>query len=81
MPLVRIAEIEIEPEQLEAYNAVALKDNPAHIRIFETYADRSAYESHLKTRHFLKYKASTERMIRSLKLVETEPIYLGVKPR
>ncbi|MEO8662888.1 MAG: putative quinol monooxygenase [Bryobacteraceae bacterium] len=102
MPLVRIAEIEIDPVQLEAYKAalreeietsirlepgvvtlyaVSLKENPSQIRIFETYADRSAYESHLKTPHFLKYKTTTGHMIKSLKLVETDPVYLGVKPK
>jgi quinol monooxygenase YgiN len=102
VPLVRIAEIEIKPEHLEAYKsalreeieasirlepgvltlyAVALKDSPSHIRIFETYADRKAYESHLNTSHFLKYKTTTGHMIKSLKLVETDPVYLGAKSK
>jgi len=102
MSLVRIAEIEIDPRQLEAYKAalreeietsirlepgvvtlyaVSLKDQPAQIRIFETYADRNAYQSHLKTPHFLRYKSATEHMIKSLKLVETDPIYLGAKSK
>jgi len=100
---VRIAELEIDPTQLEAYKAalreeietsiriepgvlalyaVSLRENPTHIRIFETYADRGAYESHLKTPHFLKYKAATQRMVNALKLIETDPIYLGgVRPK
>jgi len=99
-PLVRIAELEIDPAQLQTYKtalkeeieasirlergvltlyAVSLRENPAQIRIFETYADRDAYESHLKTAHFLKYKAGTQHMIKSLKLLETAPIYLGAK--
>ena len=99
-PLVRIAEIEIDPARLEVYKAalseeieasirdepgvlalyaVSLRENPAQIRIFETYADRTAYESHLKTAHFLKYKASTQHMVKALKLVETDPIRLGTK--
>jgi quinol monooxygenase YgiN len=102
VPLVRIAEIEIDPAQLQAYKAalkeeieisvrvepgvislcaVSLKENPSHIRIFETYSDTSAYESHLKTAHFLKYKTITQRMIKSLKLIETDAIYLGIKPK
>src|ERR1700712_2784424 len=68
-PLVRIAELEIDPAQLEAYTAalkeeiatsvrvepgvlslfaVAVKDHPSQIRIFETYADQAAYKAHLQ---------------------------------
>ncbi|MCU1327729.1 MAG: Antibiotic biosynthesis monooxygenase [Bryobacterales bacterium] len=100
VPLVRIAELDIDPEQLEAYKAalskeiessirlepgvvtlyaVSLRETPTQIRIFETYADRAAYESHIRTPHFLKYKTSTQTMVKSLKLVETDPIYPGAK--
>ena len=93
-PLVRIAELEIYPAQLEAYKAalseeieasirlepgilalcaVSLRESPTQIRIFETYANRSAYESHLRTPHFLKYKTGTQHMVKALKLVETDP--------
>ena len=98
--MVRIAELEIDANQLAAYTAalkeeistsvrvepgvltlcaVAAKDHPTQIRIFETYADRAAYESHLQTPHFKKYKAETANMVKSLKLVETDPILLGTK--
>jgi quinol monooxygenase YgiN len=99
--MVRIAELEIDPLQLEAYKAalkeeisasiraepgvltlyaVAVKDHPSQIRIFETYASRSAYEAHLQTPHFKKYKSETQTMVKSLNLIETEPILLGAKP-
>ena len=98
--VVRIAELEIDPAQLESYKvllreeiessirlepgvltlyAVSLKDNPAQIRIFETYADVAAYNSHVQTPHFQKYKTGTQRMVKSLTLIETDPILLGVK--
>jgi quinol monooxygenase YgiN len=98
--LVRIAELEIEPNQLSAYTnalreeintsigaepgvltlcAVAVKGNPTQIRIFETYANQAAYEWHLQTSHFKKYKTETQGMVKSLKLVETEPIIFGAK--
>jgi quinol monooxygenase YgiN len=98
--VVRLAELEIDPVQLENYKAalkeeidtsiriepgvltlyaVALKDNPAHIRIFETYADVDAYRAHLETPHFKKYKTVTQGMVKSLKLFETDPIMLGAK--
>jgi len=70
--------IRIEPGVLTLY-AVSVKDEPNQIRIFETYKDRSAYESHLQTAHFKKYKAETQGMVKSLKLIETEPILLGRK--
>jgi quinol monooxygenase YgiN len=98
--LVRIAELEIDPAQLEAYRAelreeieasirlepgvltlyaVALKESPTSIRIFETYADVDAYKAHIESPHFKKYKANTEAMVKSLKLVETNPVLLGAK--
>jgi quinol monooxygenase YgiN len=101
-PYVRVAEIEIDPAQLEAYKtavseeiessvrgepgvlalyAVSDKDNPAQIMVFEIYADRDAYKAHLETPHFRKYKATTQDMVRSLKLVETVPIALGAKAK
>ena len=36
-----------------------------------------AYRSHLETAHFKKYKATTEKMVKSLKLVQAAPIMLG----
>ena len=50
------------------------KDNPSMIRLLEIYADREAYESHLKTPHFLKYKNGTLHMIKSLELLDMEAI-------
>lgn len=50
------------------------KDNPTQVRILEIYANREAYELHLKSAHFLKYKTSTQAMVKSLKLVEMENI-------
>jgi quinol monooxygenase YgiN len=49
------------------------------VRIFEVYRDQAAYESHLQSPHFKKYKETTQGMVKSLKLIETEPIILGAK--
>jgi quinol monooxygenase YgiN len=46
------------------------KENHYLITILEIYADKSAYEAHLKTEHFLKYKNSTLKMVKSLKLID-----------
>lgn len=54
------------------------KNNPAQIRILEIYIDQQAYQSHLKTRHFLKYKTTTLHMVKSLKLVDMEAMDMEV---
>jgi quinol monooxygenase YgiN len=50
------------------------KENPTQIRILEIYANREAYEAHLKTPHFQKYKTSTLKMVQSLKLIDMDNI-------
>jgi hypothetical protein len=70
----------LEPGVLTLF-AVSVKDHPNQIRIFETYVDVAAYEAHLDTPHFKKYKTGTQRMVKSLTLVETNPILLGAKTR
>ena len=98
--VVRLAELEIEPAQLEKYlaalreeiatsirvepgvlrlYAVSVKGHPEQIRLFEMYASPAAYQAHLETAHFKKYKVETAGMVKSLKLVETEPVLLGSK--
>ncbi|UII19028.1 putative quinol monooxygenase [Fulvivirga ligni] len=57
-----------------------IKNEPTAIRLLEIYANREAYESHLKTEHFLKYKTSTQKMVKSLKLIDMEPIDLKEMP-
>lgn len=50
------------------------KENPTEVRILEIYASRDAYESHLKTPHFQKYKTTTLKMVKSLRLIDMEAI-------
>ncbi len=101
-PLVRIAELEIDPAHLDAYKlalkeeietsirvepgvltlyAVSLKEHPEQIRLFETYKDAAAYESHLQSPHFKIYKSRTQQMVKGLTLLETEPILMGSKSK
>jgi quinol monooxygenase YgiN len=47
--------------------------------VFEIYRDRQAYLAHLQAPHFLKYKASVEKMVKSLKLIPVDPVKLGAK--
>jgi quinol monooxygenase YgiN len=49
-------------------------ENPTQIRILEIYANREAYEAHLKTPHFQEYKTSTLKMVKSLKLIDMKSI-------
>jgi 4-carboxymuconolactone decarboxylase len=74
------ASIKLEPGVLTLY-AVAEKDNPNRITVFEIYADETAYRSHLETPHFKKYKTGTQNMVQSLDLKEVEPILLGRKKK
>jgi 4-carboxymuconolactone decarboxylase len=72
------ASMRLEPGVRTLY-AVAEKDRPTHITILEIYADRSAYEKHIRSPHFLKYKTGTEHMVKSLELVETVPLIAEMK--
>ena len=49
-------------------------ENPNLIRILEVYASEDAYQSHLKTDHFQKYKQGTLHMVKDLKLPAMEPL-------
>ena len=72
------ASVKLEPGVLTLY-AVAEKAQPTHFTILEIYADRAAYEKHIQTPHFLKYKAGTSQMVKSLELVETVPLVPSMK--
>ena len=72
------ASMEREPGVRTLY-AVSEKDQPTHFTILEIYADRGAYEKHIKSPHFLKYKAGTERMVKSLELIDTVPLVPDMK--
>src|SRR6185369_8353857 len=72
-PVVRLAELQIEPARLEQYlaflreevetsirvepgvltlYAVQSKRDPTQVRLFEMYADSSAYDAHIASAHF-----------------------------
>jgi quinol monooxygenase YgiN len=50
------------------------RSDPTQVRILEIYNSREAYESHLKTPHFQRYKTSTLNMVKSLKLIDMDAI-------
>jgi len=51
-----------------------VKDEPTTIRIVEIYRDETAYKAHLQTEHFQTYKQGTLHMVKSLRLVDTNPL-------
>ncbi len=62
-----------EPGVLTMY-AVGEKENPYKITILETYASRAAYEKHITSEHFQKYKQGTLHMVKSLVLSDQTPL-------
>ena len=50
------------------------KADPCKVYILEVYADREAYQAHLQTAHFKKYKEGTASMVKSLQLIDTNPM-------
>lgn len=77
---VMLPGLKTEPGVLVMY-AVAQKNKPTLINILEVYANSAAYESHLNTPHFLQYKKESQKIVKSLKLVDVTPILLGSKPQ
>ena len=101
-PYVRIAELEVDPPQLESFKAatkevgeisvrekagclvlyaVSEKENPGHVRVFEIYRDADAYKACMQTAHFEKFRATTDNMVKSRKLIDTVPISLAAKAK
>lgn len=70
--------IAIEPGVIMLH-AVQLKEAPHLVRLLEVYASPAAYEAHIGSPHFLSYKAGTAGMVRSLQLIDADPIALMAK--
>lgn len=62
-----------EPGVLTMY-AVSEKENPCKVTILETYASKTAYEKHIASEHFQKYKQGTLHMVKSLVLSDQTPL-------
>ena len=67
------ASVRLEPGVVAIF-PMYQKENRTAVRILEIYASRDAYESHLQTPHFQRYKTTTLKMVKSLKLVDMEAI-------
>lgn len=59
--------VRVEPGVITLY-AVYDKNYPTQVTVFEIYANKEAYQSHLETPHFLKYKTSTKIWLNLLNL-------------
>ena len=86
--LVRIAEIEvylaaateIQQKSLAEEPGVLclfpnqMKSDSTQFRILEIYTSQQAYQHHIQTAHFQKYKQGTLHMVKSLKLQDLTPL-------
>ena len=69
----------VEPGVL-SYYAVSDKKDATHITIFEIYADSTAYQAHIQTPHFKKYKETVKNMVKALYLEDVDVIGIAKKP-
>ena len=65
--------VEREPGVICLFPMHSAEDS-TQIRILEIYASEEAYQSHIKTDHFQKYKQGTIHMVKSLKLPTMQPL-------
>ena len=65
--------VEREPGVVCLFPMQSVEDS-TRIRILEIYASEEAYQQHLKTEHFQKYKQGTLHMVKSLKLPTMKPL-------
>ena len=65
--------VEREPGVVCLFPMQSAEDS-TQIRILEIYASEEAYQSHIKTEHFQKYKQGTLHMVKSLKLPAMQPL-------
>ena len=72
---VEVGEVSLrtEPGVLTMY-AMGEKENPCKVTILETYSSKEAYEKHIASEHFQKYKKGTLHMVKSLVLSDQKPL-------
>jgi quinol monooxygenase YgiN len=73
------ASLRLEPGVISIF-PMFQRENPTEVRILEIYASRAAYETHIKSPHFEKYKTTTLPMVKSLKLVDMETMDPATMP-
>ena len=65
--------VEREPGVVCLFPMQSVEDS-TQIRILEIYASEEAYQHHIKTEHFQKYKQGTMHMVKSLRLPTMQPL-------
>ena len=70
------ASVRLEPGVIAIFPMVQ-EQTPTAVQILEIYASQQAYESHLKTAHFLKYKKATLHIVQALRLIDMQAIDAG----
>ena len=65
--------VEREPGVVCLFPMQSVEDS-TQIRILEIYASEEAYQRHIKTEHFQKYKQGTMHMVKSLRLPTMQPL-------
>jgi quinol monooxygenase YgiN len=73
------ASVRLEPGVLCIFPSAEKLDR-TKIKILEIYASRDAYDAHIKSPHFQKYKTSTLPMVKSLRLVDMQAIHAEAMP-
>ena len=64
---------------MEMMYSMQEKERPERITILEIYADRAAYERHIRTPHFRTYKQRSLEMVRKLELLDQNPLVPEMK--
>lgn len=62
-----------EPGVLAMYPTVS-KEDSCKVTILEIYSSQDAYKSHISSPHFQKYKQGTHHMVKSLQLLDQNPL-------
>ena len=62
-----------EPGVLAMYPTVS-KEDSCKVTILESYSSQDAYKSHISSPHFQKYKQGTLHMVKSLQLLDQNPL-------
>ena len=62
-----------------AFHWASERDRPTLVRVFEAYADANAYQAHLQSPHFQKFRAASGDLVTGRKLFEAVPVKLGAK--
>ncbi len=68
-----------EEPGVEMMYSMQEKERPERITILEIYADRAAYERHIRTPHFRTYKQRSLEMVRKLELLDQNPLVPEMK--